>query len=234
YINETIESVLNQTYKNWELIIVDDCSTDSTEEIIKDYVLNDSRIKYCKLTKNSGAAVARNKGIELSKGKYLSFLDSDDIWNKKKLSIQIKYMEENDINFTCTSYNKISESGEPLNQIISPNSISDYDGILKKNPGNSTVIYNCHALGKFKIPNIKKRNDYVLWLKVIKKAKYLYGIKETLSSHRLREGSLSSEKISLIKYHWIVYRKYEGLSVGKSISLILHYVFVSILKKTEK
>src|SRR5699024_10466791 len=146
-------------------------------------------------------------------------------------SKQIGYMEEHDLSFTCTSYNKINENGESLNQTIEPNAIYDYNSVLKSNPGNSTVIYNSEVLGKFNIPDIKKRNDYVLCLKIIKRAKYMYGINETLSSHRLRKGSLSSTKLSLIKYHWIVYRKYEKLSLVKTLYMIIYYIYKSIKKK---
>ena len=111
FIGETIDSVIAQIYENWELIIVDDCSTDNTEEIVNVYRKKDSRIKYKKLATNSGAAVARNRGIELADGKYIAFLDSDDLWQPKKLDTQIKFMNNNAYHFTCTSYNKIDEEG---------------------------------------------------------------------------------------------------------------------------
>lgn len=229
-IGTTIESVINQSYKNWELIVVDDCSSDNTYGIVKRYMKKDRRIKLYKLDKNSGPAMARNKAIEKAKGKYLAFLDSDDIWFPDKLRKQLHFMEENNYLFSCTSYTKIDENGNELNQIVYAKKKSDYNGVLKTCPGNSTVIYNAEQLGKFKIPNIKKRNDYVLWLKVIKKARYLYGLDEPLSSHRVRKGSVSSKKISLIKYHWIVYRKYEGLSLLKSSYLVLYWVFATAFK----
>lgn len=230
YIGITINSVLAQTYRNLEIIIIDDCSTDNTEKIVKDYKLKDPRIKYYKLNQNSGAAVARNNAIDLAKGKYLAFLDSDDIWFPEKLTKQINFMKQNGYNFTCTSYSKIDEKGASLNRIIKAKSNSDYDGVLKTCPGNSTVIYNADILGKFKIPDIKKRNDYVMWLQVIKKEKFLKGLQEPLSSHRIRTDAISSNKYSLVIYHWKVYREIEKLSFIKSCYLIFYWIIATVFK----
>lgn len=230
FISITIDSVIAQTYQNWELIIVDDCSTDNTADVIKFYMLKEPRIKYYKLEKNSGAAIARNRAVDLATGKYLAFLDSDDVWFPDKLSKQINFMKINNYNFTCTSYNKIDEEGNDLNHIIKARVKIDYETLLKKSVGNSTVIYNAEKLGKFKIPDIQKRNDYVMWLKVIKKAKYIYGMEETLSSHRIRTGSLSRKKTDLVGYHWEVYRKIENLSLIKSSYLIFYWIFSTVFK----
>lgn len=230
FIGSTLDSVISQTYQNWELIIVDDCSTDNTYEIVKKYLDNDPRIKYVRLEKNCGAAIARNKAIDLANGKYIAFLDSDDIWHPEKLEKQLEFMEKNGYDFTCTSYFKIDEKGNSLNRVIRAKAKSDYNGVLKFCPGNSTVIYNAEKLGKFKVPNIKKRNDYVLWLQIIKKAKYLYGIDVPLGSHRLRNGSLSSKKISLVNYHWKIYREIENLSFFKSVYLLCYWIISSVFK----
>lgn len=230
FIGITLESVIAQTYQNWELIIVDDCSTDDTKKIVRCYMLKEPRIKYQKLDVNSGAAVARNKAIDLAKGKYMAFLDSDDVWFPQKLSKQIDYMKSNDYSFTCTSYTKIDGKGNYLNRIINAKTKSDYEGLLKTCPGNSTVIYNAEMLGKFKISNIKKRNDYVMWLQVIKKAKYIYGLEEPLGSHRIRIGAISSKKSSLVSYHWKVYREIEELSILKSGYLIFYWTLATVFK----
>jgi len=230
FIGLALESVINQTYQNWEVIIVDDCSTDNTAEVVQDFMRKDSRIKYYKLDQNSGAAMARNKAIEIAKGKYLAFLDSDDIWFPEKLMKQISFMEKNNYGFTCTSYTKIDENGKYLNRTIIAKPKLDYNGILKSCPGNSTVIYNAEKLGKFKIPNIKKRNDYIMWLQVVKKEKYLYGINEVLGSHRIRKNAISRNKLSLVKYHWIVYRKIEKLSIFKSVYLVIYWITATIFK----
>lgn len=230
FIGTTIDSILNQTYKNFEIIIVDDCSTDDTPKIVLEYSQRDSRVKYHKLKENSGAAVARNTAVELANGKYMAFLDSDDVWFEDKLSKQIQFMKDNNYVFTCTGYTKIDDEGNYLNKTVKARKQSDYDDILKLNPGNSTVIYNVEAIGKVFIPNIRKRNDYVMWLQVIKKAKMLYGMQEALSSHRVREGSLSKDKTDLVGYHWTVYRDIEKLSLFKSVYLILFWIVIKVFK----
>ena len=230
FIGITLDSVINQTYQNWEVIVVDDCSTDNTAKLVQEYVKKDNRIKYHKLDKNSGAAVARNKAVDLANGKYMAFLDSDDVWFPEKLTKQIGYMEENAYTFTCTSYTKIDEEGEYLGRTIGVRKQSDYNDILKKNPGNSTVVYNTEEIGKVKIPNIRKRNDYVMWLSVIKRAGMLYGMDEPLASHRIRDGSLSKKKANLVRYHWKVYREIEKLSLLKSSYLIVYWVVVTVFR----
>ncbi|MGY0691405.1 glycosyltransferase family 2 protein [Virgibacillus sp. FSP13] len=234
YIGIAIDSVIAQTYKDWEIIVVDDCSIDHTEEVVKNYMSRDSRINYYKLEKNSGAAVARNTAIDIASGEYIAFLDSDDVWFSEKLTKQLKFMKENNYNFTCTNYTKIDEDGNYLNQMITTKNKSDYNGILKTSAGNSTVMYNAKKLGKFKIPDIKKRNDYVMWLKIIKKAKYLYGLDESLSSHRIRTGAISRKKTGLVGYHWKVYREIEHLSFAKSVYLIVHWVVVTVFRTLRK
>ena len=223
FIEEAIQSVMNQSYTDWELIIVDDCSSDNTNAIVSEYAEKDSRIICEKNDVNSGAAVSRNRAIELATGDYMAFLDSDDVWNKDKLKKQVAFMEENDFSFTCTSYNKINRNSEDLGTVVKALSI-DYEGLLKRCPGNSTVIYNCKKLGKFTIPDIKKRNDYVMWLRVIKKAGTLNGLDEVLGSHRIGIESISSNKTKLLKYHWHIYRDFEKLSWLKCCYLCCFWV----------
>ncbi|MEW4328511.1 glycosyltransferase family 2 protein [Rossellomorea marisflavi] len=230
FISETIESVINQTYKNWELIVIDDCSTDNTKEKILEMLKQDKRIFYKCLKENSGAAIARNTAVNLAKGKYIAFLDSDDLWRNEKLHKQLNFMKENNYYFSSTNYNKIDEDGNDLDRVVTTPFKRDYNYLLKSCPGNSTVIYNAEKLGKFNIPNIKKRNDYVMWLSVIKESKWLYGLNETLSSHRIRQGAISSNKKSLVGYHWKVYRDIENLSIIKSCYLVLYWIFATVFK----
>lgn len=228
YIEESIISVINQTYTNWELIIVDDCSTDNTEELVKKYCKKDNRIKYSKLDFNSGAAIARNKGIEQARGKYIAFLDSDDLWLEEKLEKQISFMEKNKYNFTCTNYMQIDEKGQENGVIIKSKKKVDYNGVLLSCPiGNSTVVYNVKELGKFVVPNIRKRNDDALWLQILKKEKYAYGLNEVLMKYRIRSNSISSNKIQLVKYHWKLYREIEHLSIFRAL---FHIGFWGVLK----
>lgn len=231
FIEESIISVIKQTYTNWELIIIDDCSTDNTEEVVKKYCKRDSRIKYLKLDENSGAAIARNKGIEQAQGKYIAFLDSDDLWMEEKLEKQISFMEQNKYNFTCTNYIQIDEKGKENGVIIKVKKKVDYNGVLLSCPiGNSTVVYNAEELGKFEVPNIRKRNDDALWLQILKKEKYAYGLDEVLVKYRIRSNSLSSNKFDLIKYHWYLYREIEKLSIIRSSLHILYWIAIKILR----
>ena len=230
FIEETIKSVANQTYKNWELIIVDDCSKDNTEDIINRYAESDNRIKYHKLETNQGAAVARTKAMKMARGSYMAFLDSDDLWKNDKLEKQINFMEKNSYSFTCTAYEQIDENNNLLNKIIRPKIKADYNRILLDCPvGNSTVMYNVDKLGKFEVPNIRKRNDDALWLQILKKEKYIYGLNEILMQYRIRQNSISSNKLDLIKYHWQLYRQIEHLSIFRSVFHICWWGMIKVL-----
>ena len=217
FIGRTIESVQAQTYKNWEMIIVDDRSKDNTREVVEKYMLSDKRIEYICLEKNSGAAVARTRAMKEAAGEYMAFLDSDDLWKPDKLEKQLEYMKKNKINFSCTAYEQIDEGGKPLGKIIKTVKRTSYNRLLLDCPvGNSTVMYNVNVMGKFEVPNIRKRNDDALWLTMLKKEKYIYGMPDVLMEYRVRQNSISSNKLSLIKYHWQLYRDIEHLSVPRS------------------
>ena len=213
YIAEAIESVIAQTYTNWELIVVDDCSTDNTEKIVRGF--NDCRIVIIKNDRNSGPAVSRNKAIERAKGEYIAFLDSDDIWMSEKLNKQVLFMRKNDIGFSCTAYGKMNSNGTPMTKPVFPFLKAGYGKCLLYGNciGNSTAVYRVRE-GKIYAPEIRKRNDFALWLKVLRREKYCYGLKEILAYYRIRENSLSSDKKSLIKYQWELYRKIEKLPIA--------------------
>ncbi len=229
FIGKTIDSVIKQTYSNWELIVVDDCSKDDTEKELKKYQ-KDKRINYVKLEKNSGAAVARTEAMKRAKGNYMAFLDSDDLWYSEKLEKQLKFMQDNSYDFTCTAYEQIDEEDNNLNKVIKTKKKADYNRILLDCPvGNSTVMYNVDKLGKFEVPNIRKRNDDALWLQIIKKANYIYGMNDVLMQYRIRSNSISSNKLSLVKYHWQLYREIEHLSIIRSIFHICYWGFIKIL-----
>lgn len=231
YIGKTIECVLAQTYFDWEVIIVDDCSSDSTAEVVLSYASKDPRIKYKKLEVNSGAAVARNVAMSMATGQYIAFLDSDDVWLPDKLSTQIQFMQENDYKFTCTDYEQIDETGRRLGKIIHCRKKADYNRVLLDCPiGNSTVMYDVTQMGKFEVPNIRKRNDDALWLKMLKSEKFIYGLNQVLVQYRVRHDSISANKFQLIKYHWVLYRKIEHLNIIRSIFYILHWGVIKILR----
>lgn len=229
FIGETIESVLAQTYTNWEMIIVDDHSTDNTEEIVRKY--DDPRIKYKRMNENSGAAVARTEAMKLAKGQYMAFCDSDDLWMPDKLERQIAFMKKKDYSFTCTAYEQIDETSKSLNRIVRPRKKCGYNRLLLDCPvGNSTVIYDVSKMGKFEVPNIRKRNDDALWLQMLKKEKYIWGMADVLMKYRIRQNSLSSNKLKVIKYHWILYRGIEHLSVPRSLFHICFWCIIKVLK----
>ncbi len=231
FIGETIESIQAQTYARWELLIVDDCSTDNTHEIAARYMEIDPRIKYWCLETNSGAATARNVSMEQAKGEYIAFCDSDDLWMPDKLARQLRFMKKTGYNFTCTAYEQIKENGRSLKRIVRPRKKCNYNRMLLDCPvGNSTVMYNVENMGKFKVPNIRKRNDDALWLTMLKKEKYIWGMDEVLMRYRIRQNSISSNKLKVIKYHWILYRDIEHLSILRSIFHIGYWCFIKTLR----
>ena len=230
FIAETIDSVLAQTYKNWEMIIVDDCSQDDTQRIVEDYVSKDSRIRYYLLDKNSGAAVARTTAMNLAKGSYMAFLDSDDIWLPNKLEQQIAWMQSNGYAFSCTAYEQIDENGNSRGKIIKTIKKTSYNRLLLDCPvGNSSVLYDVEKMGKFEVPNIRKRNDDALWLQMLKKEKYIWGMPDVLMQYRIRKNSISSNKFKVIKYHWILYREIEHLSIFRSVFHICYWCLIKAL-----
>lgn len=230
FIARTIDSVQAQTYQNWEMIIVDDCSTDNTKEVVEEYVKNDSRIHYHLLEVNSGAAVARTTSMKLARGEYMAFLDSDDIWMPDKLERQIKWMNDNGYAFSCTAYEQIDEDDKLLNKTIKAVKKTDYNRLLLDCPvGNSSVMYDVKKMGKFEVPNIRKRNDDALWLQMLKKEKYIWGMPDVLMKYRIRQNSISSNKLKVIKYHWILYRDIEHLSVIRSAFHIFWWCVIKTL-----
>ncbi|WP_159947756.1 glycosyltransferase family 2 protein [Polaribacter septentrionalilitoris] len=213
FISNTIESILRQSYQNWELIIVDDCSNDKSIDIITLYAKKDSRIRLFVLDVNSGAAIVRNKGIEMSKGNFIAFLDSDDLWLPKKLELQMNFMIENKFLLTHTSYEIIDEKGIPINKIIKCKEKLDYNRMLYSNEiGCLTAMYNSDVLGKIFMPNIRKRQDYALWLKILKSEKYAYGLDIVLAQYRDRSKSISNNKIEMLKWNWNLFKEIEKLS----------------------
>ena len=231
YIGETIDTVISQTYINWEMIIVDDCSSDNTDKIVSKYQKRDSRIKYYRLVNNSGAAVARTVAMRLASGKYIAFLDSDDLWMPNKLFVQLDFMIKNGYAFTCTSYEQINESGKTLNRIVRAVSSVNYNRLLLDCPvGNSTVMYDVSKMGKFEVPNIRKRNDDALWLKMLRVEPYIWGIPDVLVKYRIRPNSISVNKFSLVKYHWHLYREIEQLNLLRSVFHVFFWCFLKIFR----
>ena len=232
FIGKTIESVLNQTYKNWEMLIFNDKSKDNSLKIIKKYSEKDERIKVVDSKENVGVVAARNKLIEIATGEFIAFLDADDYWKQNKLEKQIKFMRKNNALISCTEYTRVTEDEKEINDIIIKEIIT-YEDMLKNNYlGCLTVIYNANKLGKRYFKERKKNEDYVLWLEIVKETKIIFGLKENLAFYRVLNNSRSSNKIKAAKDRWNVYRKIEKLSLFKSIYYFLQYV-IRALKKTK-
>ncbi|GAA0861352.1 glycosyltransferase family 2 protein [Paraclostridium tenue] len=233
FIKETIQSVQAQTYENWEMILVDDCSKDNSCEIISKFVEDDSRIRYIRLEQNSGAAVARNTAIKNAKGRYIAFLDSDDIWYKSKLEKQIRFMQDGDIAFSFTGYELMTEDGTLLNKAIKVPKVIDYEGYLKNTIiGCLSVIIDKDKIGYFEMPNIRANQDMATWLYILRDRKCkAYGLNECLAQYRLVNGSISNNKFKAAKSVWNVYRNIENLSIVKSIYVFSNYSINAILKR---
>lgn len=231
FISETITSVLAQTYTNWELIIVDDCSTDDTDAVVRPY-LADDRIRYIKNEKNSGAAVSRNRALREAKGKWIAFLDSDDLWLPEKLEKQIAFMEKNNCRFSYTNYIEIDENSVPNGRSVTgPKKITRHGMYNYCWMGCLTVMYDAETVGLVQIADIKKNNDYAMWLKVCEKAD-CYLLDEVLAKYRKRSGSISNHGYTkLIKWHYKLYREAEGRTPLASVVLTLRNLFWGVWKK---
>ncbi|MBR2436339.1 MAG: glycosyltransferase family 2 protein [Alistipes sp.] len=232
FIEETIKSVQAQTFTDWEMIISDDCSTDNTQEVIAPYLASDSRIKYICNDKNSGAAITRNNALRIASGRWIAFLDSDDLWLPKKLEKQISFMIENGINFSYTNYSEIDENGNPLGIVVTgPRKISKFGMYAYCWPGCLTVMYDSQYVGLIQIDDIKKNNDYALWLKVIKRAD-CYLLKDNLAKYRRRAGSISNHSYSsLIKWHYRLFKENDKQNPFVSTILTLGNIVFGICKK---
>jgi teichuronic acid biosynthesis glycosyltransferase TuaG len=229
FIAETIESVVNQTYTNWELIIVDDRSQDRTVEIIKSYVKQEARITLVELEENSGSAIARNTAMDQAKGRYLAFLDSDDQWLPEKLTRQVAFMQDNAIAFSFTKYQRIHEDGTPTNAVTAAPATVDYDALMKHCViGCLTVMLDRNRLGDERMVNIRTRQDYAFWLQLTAKGYLAYGLPEVLAKYRLVENSISSNKCKAAKQNWYVYHQIRKESLPKSIWYFTHYAVNSV------
>ncbi len=230
YIKEAIESVLAQSYSNWELIIVDDCSTDNTDEIVSQY-LADGRIHYIKNDTNSGAAVSRNRALKEAKGKWIAFLDSDDIWLPEKLSRQISYMKKNNYAFTYTDY-RIRLNGEWLPYVnTAPNMINKRRLYNYCYFSTITVMYDREKVGLIQIADLKKNNDYAMWLQAVEKTDF-YRLPECLSYYIKHDGSISSgSKVKLIKWHYLLFRIGMNMNPIASSCLTINNLFHGVIKK---
>ena len=237
FILDTIASVVAQSYSNWEMLIVDDCSTDGSYELVQNYISdhNENRIKLLKTVHNSGAAEARNYALREASGRWIAFLDSDDMWYPEKLEKQINFMKKNGYHFSYTWYEEVDETSKPLNRIITgPSKVSSW--MMKKYCwiGCLTVMYDVEPIGLVQInPEIGNgRNDYALWLKVAQNVDCCYLLKENLAMYRRRAQSLSRRSYSvLIKYNYEMFKLTYDCSALRSLWLTANNLLFGTIKK---
>ena len=231
YIAQSIESVLAQTYQNWELLITDDCSTDNSVKVATKYSLQDDRINLLVPDEHNGTAIARNLSLSRAKGRYVAFLDSDDIWKTDKLEKQVKYMLQKDVAFTYSSYEVIDALGKTKHKIISDAGVMTYDKYLKNTIiGCGTVVLDKKKVGHVSSPLLKTSQDMSLWLSIMKKGFNAYPVPGPLLEYRITPGSASSNKFKAAADVWRVYRKVEKLSLPKAVFCFICYTFNAVKK----
>ena len=232
FIAETILSVQAQTYQDWEMIIVDDCSTDKTAEIVASFQKKDSRIKYFYNSTNKGSALSRNLALQKAKGKWIAFLDSDDLWHPEKLEKQIEFMTKNNYHFSYTNYCEIDENSKETGILITgPKVITDK--LMKAYcwPGCLTVMYDAEKVGIMQTVDIRINEEYALWIKIAKKHN-CYLLDENLAKYRRHNKSLTSQSyFKLIKWHYLMFRKSENRNAVSSFILTLVNLIFGTYKK---
>lgn len=231
FIEQCIDSVLNQKYTNWELLVIDDCSQDSTVDLVEVYCSKDERVKIIKNNKNKGVANSRNQGIISSKGEYIAFLDSDDLWKEEKLEKQIPFMMEKNYEFTFSNYDVIDEESKYLRTVNCKYRKVNYNSMLKKNYiGCLTAVVRADVLKKYSIPLIR-HEDYALWLDILENdVEYAINIGENLAYYRISKNSLSANKIKSAIWTWNIYRNYKKMSIIKSFIYFCSYIIKSVIK----
>lgn len=232
FIAETILSVQAQTYKDWEMIIVDDCSTDRTAEIVASFQEKDSRIRYLYNSTNKGSAFSRNLALQEAKGKWIAFLDSDDLWHPEKIEKQIEFMTRNDIHFSYTNYCEIDESSKEIGVLISgPEVITNKLMRAYCWPGCLTVMYDAEFLGLMQTAEIKINEEYALWIKISSVAN-CHLLDENLAKYRRHNNSLTDKSyLELTKWHYIMFRVAEGKNIIASLLLTLGNLIFGTYKK---
>ena len=231
FLDECISSVLNQSYQNWEMLIVDDNSSDNSCTLINSYSKRDDRIKPLFLNENLGPAMARNNAITNAKGKYIAFLDSDDIWLPEKLELQINFMKNNNYSFVFSSYSVISDDKKSMYTIIAPETIS-YRRYLKNTIiGCLTVVLDKEKFKSIKMPNLRSSHDMATWLNLLKECGSAYGIQQNLAIYRDHKSSNTSNKFNAAYDVWNVYRKHEKLNLFYSIYNFVFYALNAFKKR---
>lgn len=232
FIASSIQSVCNQTFNDWELLIVDDASSDKTAEIVSRYKNSDNRIRFASKSLHSGIAATRNQAIGMAKGQYLAFLDADDVWHPDKLEKQLDFMKTRNIGFSYSAYNWIDEAGNELGKTILTAGDLNYNDYLHNTIiGCSTVMVDTNITGPISVPGFRTSEDAATWLNILKKGFKAYALSEILVSYRIRRKSASSNKIKSACDLWKVYRQQEKLTFFTAAKSFLSYAYHSIKKR---
>ena len=232
YIAESIESVIHQTYQNWELIITDDRSSDRTPEIVQTYCQKDSRINFIIAEQHTGIAGTRNQCLARVKGRFVAFLDNDDLWVPEKLDKQVRFMLEKDCAFSYSEYELMKEDGIPKGKTIKTAGIINYNKYLRNTIiGSGTIMLDTKKTGSLKMPYNATSDDMALWCKILKDGHQAYPIKEVLMKYRVRSNSASANKWKAAKDVWIVYRQQERLSFFYALFCFVGYAFNAVVKR---
>lgn len=234
YLEATIRSVRNQTYENWEMIIVDDASTDNTAAIALGFANQDRRIRVIRLAENGGAAVARNRALAECSGRFVAYLDADDLWKPEKLQKQVAFMLENQAAFSCTSYEVIADDGTPLNKVITMPPRLDYRGFLTHNLLQTAgIMVDTSKVRRedMVMPDFRRRQDAATWLQILKAGHVCFGMPDVLACYRRSLNSLSSNKCKAAMGVWTLYRKVEKLSLPFSCYCFVRYALLAVWKR---
>jgi teichuronic acid biosynthesis glycosyltransferase TuaG len=236
YIEESIVSVLNQSYKNLELLVTDDCSSDGTQRLVEELAKRDRRIRYFRLTENSGAAVARNNSLKHAKGRYIAFLDADDVWLENKLELQLTFMKANDSAFSFTGYSIYYGNGRFEDKVIDSKTLDKIarNDLLKKTctVGCSTVILDKAKLPKIEMANIRTGQDYALWLRLLRESgQVAHNYKKRLTGYRVLQGSISRNKFKKAKRQWQIYREIENFGLLSSLYFMFFYARNAVFRR---
>jgi teichuronic acid biosynthesis glycosyltransferase TuaG len=231
YIDKTLTSILNQSYKELEIILVDDCSRDNSAEIISKYTVNYPNIVYHRFEENHGAAVARNTALSLAKGRYVAFLDSDDLWCEGKIEKQLAFMQANNVAFTCTAMDTIDEEDKSLGSVRNVREVINYKLLLHNTMiATSTVIIDRNKTGDFQMPEHRGGQDYATWLMLMRNGTNCYGLNEVLTHYRVMSQSLSSNKWESIKQVFEIQTHDEHLSKISAGFNVLFFIINAIRK----
>lgn len=232
FIDETINSVLTQTYAHFEWLLVEDHSSDNSYDLINSYAKKDDRIVVLQTPENSGAAVARNMGLTHAKGDIIAFIDSDDKWYSEKLEKQWQFMLENQFGFTYTKFELINQDGTLKKTSSKLPDKLNYVGLLKNTAiACSTVMIDKRVTGDFRMPLVRKGQDTATWLKLLRKIDYAYLLDKTLNQYRTVENSLSSNKLQAVKRTWNTYYNLEEMSFLKAAYYLMFSLYNATMRR---